>query len=302
MKLAVFWGCRILTSQYAYEMSTRQVLPQFEVELVDLRENHCCGNVVESVNRFAAIYMAARILALANETGLKDLLLPCSRCHFTLSETQRLLVADKKLEEKVTVLLDEEKLAYSSDIKVWHIVDFLHDAVGVDKIREKLKIPLKGFRFASHIGCQAVRPSYMKRVDGPENPKKLDRLIEALGAESVEYNEKLDCCGAALMLSHPEASLSLTGSKLKALQELKLDGLVDSCPAGHMMFDTKQEEATAIIGSKLSLPVFYYTQLLGLAMQIETKELGLQLNKSPIEKILEKTGNDGQLGESTILF
>ena len=291
MKLAVFWGCRILTSQYAYEMSTRQVLPQLGVELVDLKETHCCGNILESVNRFASIYMAARVLALANETSLKNLLAPCSRCHFTLSETQRLLAADKRLEEKITALLKEEKLAYPLDIKVWHMVDFLHDIVGVDKIREKVKTPLKGLRLASHLGCQAVRPSYMKRVDSPENPQKLDRLIETLGAESVEYTEKLDCCGAALMLSHPEAGLSLTGSKLKALQELKIDGLVDSCPAGHMMLDTKQEEAAAIIGSKLSLPVFYYAQLLGLAMQIETKELGLHLNKSPVEKILEKITN-----------
>ncbi|MGB9853308.1 MAG: CoB--CoM heterodisulfide reductase iron-sulfur subunit B family protein [Candidatus Bathyarchaeales archaeon] len=288
MKLAVFWGCRILTSQYAYEMSTRQVLPHLGVELVDLKENHCCGNVVESVNRFASIYMAARVLALANETSLKNLLVPCSRCHFTLSETQRLLATDEKLKEKVTALLAEEKLTYPSDIKVWHMVDFLHDVVGVDKIRGNVKTPLKGLRLASHIGCQAIRPSYMKRVDDHENPQKLDRLIEALGAKNVDYTEKLDCCGAALMLSHPEAGLSLTGSKLKALQESTLDGIVDSCPAGHMMFDTKQEEAATIIGSKLSLPVFYYTQLLGLALQIETKELGLHLNKSPVERILEK--------------
>ena len=87
------------------------------------------------------------------------------------------------------------------------------------------------------------------------------------------------------MISHPEASLSLTGSKLKALQELKLDGLVDSCPAGHMMFDTKQEEATAIIGSKLSLPVFYYTQLLGSAMQIR-----VTIKQKPNRKNLGENG------------
>lgn len=288
MKIAVFWGCRILTSQYAYEMSLRQVLPRLGVEIVDLKETHCCGNVVESMNRFAAIYMAARVLALAGETSIENLLLPCSRCHFTISETQHLLAANKKLEEKTVALLKEEKLSYPSNIRLWHVIDFLHDVIGLDNIKKNKMKSLNGLKFASHIGCQAIRPSYIKRIDASENPRKLDRLIEALGAESIDYQEKLDCCGAALMLSHQEAGLSLTSSKLKALQELGVDGLIDSCPSCHMMFDAKQEDAAKIIGSKLSLPVLYYTQLLGIAMQIEMEKLGLQLNKSPIEKILEK--------------
>lgn len=269
-------------------MSTRRVLPQLGVELVDLREAHCCGNIVESVNRFAATYMAARVLALAGETGLRDLLLPCSRCHFTLSEAQHLLTADKKLKEKIALLLNEEKLNCSLDIKVWHIIDFLHDAIGIDKIREKVKRSLRGLRFASHIGCQAIRPSYIRRVDNSESPQKMDRLIETLGAESVDYPEKLDCCGAALIVSNQTASLSLAGSKLKSLSEIGIDGLVNSCPAGHMMFDARQEDATSTIGRKLSVPVLYYTQLLGLSMKFGEDELGLQLNKSPTEKILEK--------------
>lgn len=287
MKVAVFWGCRILTSQYAYEMSMRQVLPKLGVEIVDLKEMHCCGNVVESINRFAAIYAAARILALADETGVGDLLIPCSRCHFTISETQYLLSVNKKLANKVLELFRDEKLNYAPDIMLWHVVDFLHDAIGLNSIKKSVVKSLKGLKFASHMGCQAIRPNYMKRVDHSEKPKKLDRLIEALGAESIDYEEKLDCCGAALMLSHREAGLSLTSSKLKALQGLNVDGLIDSCPACHMMFDARQEDAATITGSKLSLPVLYYTQLLGIAMQVENEKLGLQLNKSPVEKILE---------------
>jgi len=288
MKVAVFWGCRILTSQYAYEMSVRQVLPQLGVELVDLKEMHCCGDAIKSINTFAATYMAARVLALANETGLTDLLVPCSRCHFTLSETQHLLEGDEKLREKVDALLREEKLEYSSGIKVWHIIDLLHDAIGLNLIKGKVKRSLEGLRLVSHVGCQTIRPSDIGRVDDPEMPRKLDELIEALGAESLEYSEKLDCCGAALMFSHREAALTLAGSKIKALQELGVGGLVDSCPAGHMMFDAEQESAAATVGGKLSLPVLYYTQLLGIAMGINMEKLGLHLNQSPVEKILEK--------------
>jgi heterodisulfide reductase subunit B len=289
MKVVVFWGCRILMSQYAYEMSIRQVLPQLGVELVDLREMHCCGDTVKSINMTATTYMAARVLALARETGLKDLLVPCSRCHFTISETQNLLEDNEKLKKKVTALLREEKLNYPSDIKIWHIIDFLHDAIGVGTIKEKVKKSLKGLKFASHIGCQTIRPSNIKRADNSERPQKLDKMVEALGAESPKYQEKLDCCGAALMLSHQEAALTLAGSKLKVLQEKGIDGLIDTCPACHTMFDAKQENAATTIGSKLSLPVLYYTQLLGIAMQIEMEKLGLHLNQSPVERILEKS-------------
>jgi heterodisulfide reductase subunit B len=288
MKVAVFWGCTILTSQYAYEMSARQVLPELGVELVDLRETPCCGDIVKSINAFAAKYMTARVLALAGETGLTDLLVPCSRCHFALSETQHLLRSDEKLREKIATLLKDEKLECPSNMRIWHIIDLLHDAVGLNHIKEKVKKSLEGLKLASHVGCQTIRPSTIKRVDDPETPRKLDELIQALGAESLDYPEKLDCCGAALTFSHQEAALTLAGSKLKVLHERGIDGLIDACPACHTMFDAKQENAATTIGSKLSLPVLYYTQLLGIAMQIEMEKLGLHLNQSPIERILEK--------------
>jgi heterodisulfide reductase subunit B len=109
-----------------------------------------------------------------------------------------------------------------------------------------------------------------------------------LGAESVDYAEKLDCCGAALTYSHVDSALSLAGSKLKALQGLAVDGLVVSCPDCGMMFDSKQKDAAATIGAKLNLPVLYYTQLLGLALNIEQDKLGLHLNQSPADQLLAK--------------
>lgn len=287
--LPVFWGCRILTSQYAYEISVRQVMPKFEIELVDLREMHCCGDVLKSLNIFAATFASARILTLVNELGCKDLLTPCSRCYFTISEALHSLKENESLREKITNLLKEEGLNYSSDIKVWHVVDFLYDAIGLDIIKQKIKKRLEGLKFATHIGCQTIRPHNIATVDNSETPHKLDELIKVLGADVIEYPEKLDCCGAALMLSHKEAALTLAGTKMKSIQELGVNGLIDSCPACHAMFDTKQEDASTIIGHKLSLPVMYYTQLLGVALGIKMEDLGLHLNQSPVEKIIEKS-------------
>ena len=287
MRIAVFWGCRILTGQYAYEMSIRETFPRLGVELVDLKEVNCCGDPVKSINSFAALYLASRIVALANQTGLTNLLVPCSRCHFTLSETIHLIERYAETREKIEKLLDEEDLKFNSDIKIWHVVDFLHDKLGLEKVKTAVKQPLNGLKLATHSGCQTLRPSDIQRPDNSEKPRKLDALVEALSVETVDYAEKLDCCGYALTYSHPDAALSLTGTKLKALQELGVDGLVTTCPACHWMFDVKQRSAATTVGVKLELPIIYYTQLLGLAMKVPKEKLGLHLNQTPTQKLFK---------------
>jgi len=288
MKLAAFWGCRILTSQYAYEMSVREVLPKLGVELVDLREALCCGDPVKSVNDFAANYLGARVLALANLTGLCDVLVPCNRCHFVISEAKHLLETDVRARAKIEDLLKEENLGYNPNIRLWHTIDLLHDCIGLSRIRRTVARPLKGLKLAVHYGCQILRYSSLGRVDDAENPRKLDELIKTLGAETLDYAERLDCCGSALMYSHADSALSLASSKLKAIQALNVDGLVVSCPDCGYMFDAKQKDGASVIGAKLSLPVLYYTQLLGLALGIAQDKLGLHLNQSPIDQFLAK--------------
>lgn len=289
MKVAVYWGCKIPTQQYAYEMSVRQVLPRFGIELVDLKGTSCCGGPVRSVNTSASMYLSARNLALAGQTGLQDLLVPCNECHFMLSETKHRIENDEETRDKLGELLREEGLKHPHDVKIWHVIDLLHDVVNVDVIKAKVKMPLKGLKLAAHPGCQIIRPSEIRRADCPENPRKLDALVEALGAEVLDYSEKLDCCGAALLYSHEDAALSLAGTKLKAVQGYGVDGFVDTCPYCHIMYDVRQKDAAATVGGKLSIPVLYYTQLLGLALGIEQEKLGLHLNPSFIpEKFSQK--------------
>jgi heterodisulfide reductase subunit B len=288
LKAAVFWGCRILTSQYAYEMSVREVFPKLNVELFDLREALCCGDPVRSINDFAATYLSARIVALTKLTGLDNLLVPCNRCHFAISEAKRAVESNERIDQKICGLLKEEGLEYDQNIKIWHVIDLLHDYVGLDNVRKVVVKPLKGLNLAGHVGCQIIRYSDLGRVDDAENPRKLDELIGAVGAVSVDYAEKLDCCGSHLTYSHGDSALSLAGSKLKALQNWGVDGLVVSCPDCGLMFDSKQKDAATTVGAKLNVPVVYYTQLLGLALNIEKEKLGLRLNQTAVGQLLTK--------------
>ncbi len=286
--MAVYWGCVIPTMQYSYEMSIREIMPNLGVELVDLDNASCCGTPVQSVNMVAAVYLAARNIAIAEKMGFKDLLAVCNGCHLSLFEAAYFLSHDEKLREQVNALLKEEELQYSGIMKIWHTIDFLHDTIGEEAIKKAVKHPLNGLKLAVHYGCHILRPSSVGTVDDPENPQKLDRLIEWLGARSIPYSEKLDCCGAMLMLSHPDAAFTFTGLKLKAVQELGVDAFVDSCPSCQNMFDVRQKSAAATTGAKLNMPVIYYTQLLGLAMGIPQEKLGLNLNRSPIDEFLQK--------------
>jgi len=288
MKVAVYWGCVIPTMQYAYEMSVREVMPRLGVELVDLENASCCGTPVQSVNMYAAVYVGARNIAIAEKMGFNDLLAVCNGCHLSLSEATHFLSRDEKLREEINSLLKDEELQFSGKIKIWHTIDFLHDVVGEVAIKKAITHPLNDVKLAVHYGCHILRPSSVGTVDDPENPQKLDRLIEWLGAKSIPYPEKLDCCGSMLMLSHPDAAFTFAGLKMKAVQELGVDALVDSCPSCQNMFDMRQKSAAATTGAKLNLPVLYYTQLLGLALGIPQEKLGLNLNRSPLDEFLQK--------------
>jgi len=253
-----------------------------------LEDASCCGTPVQSVNMVAALYLAARNLAVAEKTGLNDLLVVCNGCHLSFSEAMHFLNKDEQLRHKVNNLLREEGLHYSGSVKIWHTIDFLHDVVGEETIKNAVKKPLNGLKLASHYGCHILRPSTLRTVDDPENPRKLDELIEWIGAKSLPYPEKLDCCGAMLLLSHPDAAFTFSGLKMKAVQEWGAEALVVSCPSCQNMFDMRQKSAAATTGAKLNLPVLYYTQLLGLAMGIQQEKLGLNLNRSSIDGFLQK--------------
>jgi len=291
LKLPVYWGCMIQTNEYAYEMSTRQVLHKLGVDLVDLEGVSCCGAPMRHINGVAGVYLALRNLATADSEGYKELLVPCNGCHLSFREAMHFIEENEKHKEKINQVLASEDLEYGLDLRLYHTIEFFHDRIGLEKIKKSVVKPLGDLTLASHTGCHILRPSDMNGVaDDPEKPRKLDRLIEVLGAKTIDYPEKLDCCGSGLLLSHGETTLTMAGMKVWAIQERKVDGLVDSCPACHMMFDGRQDASSNTIGKKISFPVIYYTQLLGLAMGIDSEKLGLHLNLSPIDSLTERIG------------
>jgi heterodisulfide reductase subunit B len=284
-KYALFTGCMMSTEQYAYEMSIRESLPILDVELIDVEGFSCCGEPMKSVNQLMALYLSARNIAIAEKNNL-DILAPCAMCHLSLSECKHILGNNTEMKDRINGMLADEDLNYKGSVEILHTVDLLHDQIGLETIKKHVKKPLTGLKFATHYGCHLIRPSEIGRPVNSENPTKMEEILKVLGAETENYYpEKLDCCGGILQINLPESALTKTGQKLKAVQEYGFDGLVDVCPWCHRMYDARQVKAGETVATKLEVPVFYLTQLLGLALGINKEKLGLDLNLSPVDKL-----------------
>jgi len=283
-KYVLYPGCVMPTEQYAYEMSIREVLPLLNIKLVDLEGFSCCGEPIKSVNQMLSLALSARNIALAEKEGL-DIFAPCPMCHLALSESKRILDSELGMNEKINKFLADEGLSYTGKVDIVNTLDLLHDIVGVDKIKELVKKPLKELKVATHYGCHLIRPSEIGRPDDSENPQKMEKILEAIGAKPLDYPEKLDCCGGLLTANLPDSALTKTGQKLQKVQEQGFDAFIDICPWCHRQYDSKQTKAGEIVAAKLEVPVFYLTQLLGISFGISKDKLGLDLNLSPVDKL-----------------
>lgn len=283
-KYALYPGCLMQMEQYSYEMSIREILPLFDVEIVDVNGFSCCGEPMKSVNQLLTLYLSARNLAIGEQQSL-DLFIPCAMCHLSLSECKHILNKDREMKERINGVLASEDLEYRGNVEIVHTVDLLHDHVGVEEIKKKVEHLLNGVKIATHYGCHLIRPSEIGRPVDSENPRKMEAILNAIGGETIDYAEKLDCCGAPIFVNLPASALTKTGQKLQAVQEQGFDAMVTVCPWCQKMFDSRQQKAGETVAAKLNVPVFYLTQLVGLALGVKKEKLGLDLNLSPVNKL-----------------
>jgi heterodisulfide reductase subunit B len=284
---ALYPGCIMPTEQYAYEISIRQIMPLLDIKLIDLKNFSCCGEPIKSVNQMLTLTLSARNIAIAEKENL-DIFAPCPMCHLALSDSKNVMDKNKVMNERINNYLSDEGLRYFGKSNILSIIDILFDVVGIEKIKTLVKKPLKDLKIATHYGCHLIRPSEIGRPDDSENPQKMEKILETIGGKPVYYPEKLDCCGGLLNANKPESALTKTGQKLQRVQEQGYDLFVDVCPWCHRQYDSKQIKAGETVAAKLDIPVFYLTQLLGIAFGITKEKLGLELNQSSVEKILKE--------------
>jgi heterodisulfide reductase subunit B len=214
-------------------------------------------------------------------------LIPCSACYLNLRKVDEHLVRDEGLLEKINKVLQEEELSYQGGIRSRHLLDVIATDIGPEMIRAKVNRELSGLRIAPYYGCQALRP--YGGYDDPEQPRCMEPLIEALGAEVHPWTMGAKCCGAGLMTTKKEIAVELTGELLKAAKGA--DCIATVCPMCQMNLDSYQKEVSQVKGEDLSISVLYLPQLIGIAFGLSEEALKLGLNMAYIGSLRAKLKN-----------
>jgi heterodisulfide reductase subunit B len=284
MKYALFLGCTIPARLPQYEASSRAVLRELGVEVVDIREFSCCGYPLRNTDFKASILCATRNLALAERQGLEMVVL--CQCGFgMLKYTASLLEENPPLRGEINTILKREGLHFQGSVGIKHLLSVLYHEVGTETLKQKVIRPYHDLRVAAHYGCHALRPSEITHFDDPVNPTLFETLVSVTGAQSIEWQARVECCGAPLFGVNDELSMELTHRKLLSAKQAGAQCLCTACPYCHIQFDTVQGMIPKERAKDHLLPPILYPQLLGLSLGIEGDRLGLGMNEIEIRSI-----------------
>ena len=280
MKYAYYPGCSLEKTQRGYDESVREVFKLLGQDLVEIEDWNCCGaTVYMSVQETVSLAVSSRNLALAERMGM-DIMAPCSSCFTVLSKTNRILNQIPEMHRDVNEALAEGGLHYGGKTTVRHPLDILMNDVGIETILRHKKRDLAGLRIAPYYGCQIVRPD--KTFDDLENPVLLDLLFRKCGGEIVYFPMKVRCCGGMLMTTFEETALRLNRELLACAEENAADVIVTTCPLCHFNLEAYQDKINARFGTKFSMPILYFTQLLGVVLGIPSNAMGLDASFVPV--------------------
>ena len=271
MKYAFFPGCSLSATALPYGLSTDGIARLLGLDMAELNDWNCCGaSVFPTLDEPASLNMAGRNLALAEKTGLKQMVTPCPGCHHALANAGHELAERPERRRDLDEMLAEEGLTYSGDVEVRHLLDVLLNDVGLDAIKARVTQPLNGLKVACYYGCLLTRPPDITGSVEPENPLGMERLMTALGAEPFDWSYKTECCGAFFSLPRPDLGVTLTERVLANAREVGAEVVVTGCPVCQGNLDKNQGNDDDEV-----LPVLYFTELLGVACGLAPKALGL---------------------------
>ncbi len=279
MKYGYYPGCSLEKNAASYHISAVAATKPFGVEFVELDDWNCCGATeYVSLNLMASYSLIARNLAIAaKQTDTNhQLVAPCSACYLNLSKTEKYLTESPKLAEKVNVALNAGGMSYKpGEMHVRHLLDIVVNDIGYDAVASKVTKPLKGLRIAPYYGCMIVRPSLPGEFDDPEYPTTLDKLMRVLGATVVDYPMKAHCCGGHMTQISQSTGLELNRQLLQNAADYDADVIVTLCPMCQLNLDAYQSDVNKFFNTKFNIPILYFTQLMGLALGIDARDLGI---------------------------
>ncbi|MFX1301274.1 MAG: CoB--CoM heterodisulfide reductase iron-sulfur subunit B family protein [Promethearchaeota archaeon] len=290
MNYALFLGCIIPYRLPQMEAATRKTLQIFDVDLHEMKGAGCCSDpaATPAVDYKTALAVAANNICIAEEMEL-DILNLCNGCFHSLKLSNETLKSKPRLKKQINEILAHVGKEFKGTINIRHLLEVMYKEIGLERIKDEIKTPFNDLKVSVHYGCHVLRPSNILNVDDPLRPESLDRLVKVTGAESVKYMRKMNCCNYCIRVVNKDISLKLSAEKLKQVKQAQADCIVLICPGCFMQYDLTQKEIIRLLEEEIfSIPVFSYSQLLGLAMDMSAEELGLQFHRVKFKKLFEK--------------
>jgi heterodisulfide reductase subunit B len=285
-------GCSSEKSASAsnYMVSVETMCKHLDIQLNEIPDWNCCGASIGYAGggELPRLALNARNLALAEQDHAdQDIVATCAACWLAARETKERLEDDDQLMAETNQALAEAGLTYEAKQNIRHMAEVLVEDFGFDALQDKVTKPLEGVKIAGYVGCQTNRP-FGIAGESYENPVYLDKMVEAMGADSIPaYEKKVQCCGGALAFSEPEKSQAMIKGIIEAAYDNGADMVVTPCPVCQMNVEVYQDQINETYGTKFKMPVVYYSQLMAVAYGSSGKAAGLDGNVVRAKKLEE---------------
>lgn len=286
--IAYYPGCSLHGTGIEYELSTRAVTEKLNLKLVEPPGWKCCGaSAAHATDHLRALQLPLETLAIAQAMGQDYLTMPCAACFSRFRIAQHEIAQDPQLRALLA-----EKTGYRANhgVRVENLLTTMADRVGLQRIRQAVTRPLNGLKVVCYYGCLLTRPPAATEEPEYEYPTKMDRLVETLGARSLDWSYKTECCGGSLSLSQLSIALNLSRKILQNAQDVGADAIIVACPLCHANLDLRQRQINEQYGTEFRIPIVYFTQVMGLAFGIEPRQLGLEKNFTSTAPLLSAVG------------
>lgn len=289
--VAYYPGCALEGTGNAYDVSTRAIAGALGLKLDTVKDWNCCGAMeIKNLDPKLQTYLSSRVLSQAVNRNKKNVVMaPCNGCYHNLKKAEFDLSHDEESRDVVGQLSGKAGHAtyQAGQAETIHALDWLKVAIGEDRLRDRCKGKLKGLKVANYYGCMYVRPRHIfpEKDKGPgsestSKPHFMDDLLAAAGAENIEFPLKTACCGGAHTLSDSDTSSKLVVNILRSAEAAGAHVVATECPTCHTGLEMHQVRAEKRLGIKTTIPMLYFTQLLGLALDLHPRKLGIQSNIS----------------------
>ncbi len=287
MKYAYFPGCSLHSTAKEYNLSTKEVANSLGIELIDIPDWICCGATPAHITmHLLSIALPVKNLIQAKHMDSYELATCCAACFSRLKIANDFMEHNPVHRQKVEEIVGEK---YQGEVKVRHFLDILVNGFGLKNLSQRVTKQLKGLKVACYYGCLLTRPKEITGMDDLEEPHLMDDLMACIGIESLKWPYKTECCGASFSLTKTDVVLKLSGDILQMASDEGAEAIVVACPLCQSNLDLRQGMINKKYKKNFKIPIFYFTQLIGLALGIECKKLGFDKHiVNPLPLLREK--------------